>query len=65
MDDRQYAQFKRLLEAWEVDPVFRREAEAGTPGLFPSGEGNRMMEAIEAIHRGQTRGLPNNPYATS
>ena len=35
MEDARYALFKRLMETWQADPDFRRDAEAGVSGLFP------------------------------
>ena len=62
MDSSLYARFKRFLETYQVDPVFRSDVDARLPGLFPPGEETRMREAIHAICRGKTDRHPDNPY---
>ena len=51
------------MEKWQIDPVFRSEAESGSFAVFPSEETGLMPEAIHAIHNGNALRFPSNPYA--
>ena len=64
MDDKRYAVFKRLLETWQADPVFRREMEEGTAGLFPAGEEEAMQKAILGVMGVEIVDI-SNPYAAT
>lgn len=51
------------MEKWQIDPVFRTEAESGSSSIFPQEETELFLEAIHAIHDGKALELPENPYA--
>ena len=65
MEDPKYAVFKKLLETYQVDPDFRKDARGHAPGLFPAGEDKIMLEAILSICKGTTAEFTANPYVAS
>ena len=63
MDLSRFARFKRLMEKWQIDPVFRSEAESGRSAFFSAEDPELISEAIHVIHQGNALNLPSNPYA--